>query len=165
MRRLFRIPGAARLTMSGLALAGALAVATPALAQDAAQPAQQPQAPKGVTFDGDVAVWMVGIKPDKTADFEAILTKLHDALVKSEKPEHKQQAAGWKIIKLSTQVNGNVAYMHVINPVVKGADYSIMNILYEAFPNDRQALYDAYRGAFGANLSVLAGPVVPDFSK
>ena len=162
MRLLSRVSGATRLTMSGLFLACALAVAAPVLAQEAQQ---QAQAPKGLTFDGDVAVWMVGIKPEKTADFEGILTKLHDALLKSEKPEQKQQAAGWKIVKLAAPINGNVAYMHVLNPVIKGADYSIMNILYAAYPEERQALYDSYRGAFAANLSVLAGPVVSDFSK
>ncbi len=161
MRRLFRVPSAARLAMSGLILAGALMTAAPTLAQEAAQQ----QAPAGIRFDGDVAVWMIGIKPDKTADFENILNRLKEALAKSEKPEVKQQAAGWKVVKLPTAIQGNVAYMHVINPVVKGADYSIMNILYEAFPTERQALYDAYRAAFAANLSVLAGPAVVDFSK
>ncbi len=161
MRLLSRVSGATRLTMSGLFLVCALVMAAPAMAQEAAQQ----QAPKGVTFDGDVAVWMVGIKPDKTADFENILTKLHEALAKSEKPEQKQQAAGWKIVKLATPINGNTAYMHVLNPVVKGADYSIMNILYAAYPQEQQALYESYRGAFAANLSVLAGPVVSDFSK
>ncbi len=162
MRLLSRVSGATRLTMSGLFLACALAMAAPASAQEAQQ---QAQAPKGVTFDGDVAVWMIGIKPEKTADFEGILNKLHDALLKSEKPEQKQQAAGWKVVKLATPINGNVAYMHVINPVVKGADYSVMNILYAAYPAEQQALYEAYKNAFAANLSVLTGPVVTDFSK
>ena len=39
------------------------------------------------------------IKPDKTADFEAVIAKLKEALAKSEKPERKQQAAGWKVFK------------------------------------------------------------------
>ncbi len=164
MRRLFRVSGAARLAMSGLFLAGALSTAAPAMAQEAAAQPQQ-QAPAGVKFDGDVAYWMVAIKPDKTADFEQILTKLHEALQKSEKPELKQQAAGWKIVKVGTPIQGNVAYMHVLDPVVKGADYSIMNILYEAFPADRMALYESYRAAFAGNLSVLQGGVVQDFSK
>ena len=33
------------------------------------------------------------IKPDKTADFEAVIGKVKEALQKSDKPERKQQAA------------------------------------------------------------------------
>ena len=39
------------------------------------------------------------IKPDKTADFEMVMGKLKEAMAKSEKPERKQQAAGWKVFK------------------------------------------------------------------
>lgn len=44
--------------------------------------------------------------------------------------------------------DGNVAYVHVINPVVADADYAVMQALYDAFPEERQALYEFYRGAF-----------------
>ena len=40
-----------------------------------------------------------------------------------------------------------------------------MQLLYEAFPDERQALYDLYRGAFAQNLSLATGPVVVDMSK
>ena len=33
-----------------------------------------------LTFDGDTALWTVAIKPDKTADFERIMKKVHEAL-------------------------------------------------------------------------------------
>ena len=39
------------------------------------------------------------IKADKTADFEAVMVKLKEALQKSDKPERKQQAASWKVFK------------------------------------------------------------------
>jgi hypothetical protein len=60
--------------------------------------------------------------------------------------------------------DGNIAYVHVIHPVVKDADYTIMRTLYEAFPDERQALYEAYRGAFAQNLSLATGSVVVDLS-
>ena len=61
------------------------------------------------------------IKPDKTADFESVMAKLRDALTKTDKPERKQQASGWKIYK-STEPGpgGNVLYVAVINPVAQG---------------------------------------------
>ena len=61
------------------------------------------------------------IKPDKTADFESVMAKLRDALAKTDKPERKQQASGWKIYK-STEPGpgGNVLYVAVITPVAQG---------------------------------------------
>jgi hypothetical protein len=152
----------------GMLLAGAL-VMLPAFspmsagAQEAAQPQpqQQQQAAPKLTFEGDTALWTVAIKPDKTADFEKIMAKLHEGLNKSEKAEQKQQAAGWKVMKLAKPLpDGNVAYVHIINPVVPGADYTVMQNLYDMFPEERQVLYELYRGAFAANLSLAVGNMV-----
>jgi hypothetical protein len=135
-------------------------------AQQQAQPAQQQQAAK-LTFDGDVALWSVSIKPDKTADFEMVIAKLKEALMKSDKPEAKQQAAGWKIMRGVKDAQGNVIYTHIINPVVPGADYSVMEIIYGAFPDPmvRQQMYDLYRGSFAQNLGANVGHIVADLSK
>jgi len=125
-----------------------------------AQEAAQQAAPK-MTFEGDTALWTVAIKPDKTADFEKIVAKLHEGLAKSDKPERKQQASGWKVMKLAKPLpDGNIAYVHIINPVVPGADYTVMQALYELYPEERQALYELYRGAFAANLSLAVGNMV-----
>ena len=88
--------------------------------------------------------------------------------MKSEKPDRKQQAAGWTVGKGAQPMkDGAVVYTHVIHPVVMGADYTIMAILYEGFtdPVEQRSLYELYRGAFGANLGASAGTVVVDLSK
>ena len=155
--------------LSGVILTGALVV-LPAFSQGhagesvrvAAQQAQK------LTFEGDTALWTVAIKPDKTADFEALMAKVKEALMKSDKPERKQQAAGWKVVKgAKAMPDGNVPYVHVISPVVKDADYTIMAILYEAFtdPTEQKALYEQYRGAFAANLGAGAYQAAVDLSK
>lgn len=124
------------------------------------------QTPQAFTFTGQVALWTMAIKADKTADFEAVMTKLRDGLTRSAKPERRQQAAGWRVVKVSTPMpDGTIAYVHVISPVVPGADYTIMQILYDEFPMERQALYDQYRGAFARNLSLSSGPIAVDLSK
>jgi hypothetical protein len=126
------------------------------------------QAPQAFTFDGDIALWSVSIKPDKTADFEQIMTRVREGLMKSEKPERKQQAAGWKVVKGATPLkDGSVVYTHVIHPVVKGADYTIMSILYEANPDpmEQRKLFEQYRGAFNANLGASAGTIAVDLAK
>src|SRR5438046_3151983 len=75
--------------------------ANPADAQDAAAapPQQAQQVSNARMYPNDGAITLNFIKPDKTADFEAAIAKLKEALQKSEKPERKQQATGWKIFK------------------------------------------------------------------
>lgn len=115
------------------------------------------------TLDGDAALWTVAIRPDKTQDFERVMTKLRDALHKSQKPERQRQAAGWKLLKIDKPMpDGNIAYVHIIHPVVRGADYTVMQILYDEFPDERQMLYELYRGAFAQNLSLASGSLAVD---
>jgi hypothetical protein len=149
--------------LSGFLLAGAFLL-LPAFHGDVALHAQS----QALTFDGDTAILTVAIKPDKTADFEQIMADVRDALMKSEKPERKQQAAGWKVVKGGTPMkDGNVVYMHLINPVVKGADYTILAILYEANPDPaaQRAIFEKYRDAFAASLGGGAFTTVVDLSK
>jgi hypothetical protein len=122
-------------------------------------------AAKKLTFEGDVALWTVAIKPDKTQAFEQIMAKVSAALAGSVDPTRQRQAAGWKVMKIDKPLpDGNIAYVHVISPVVHDADYTVMQILYDAFPDERQALYETYRDAFAANLSLATGPVAVDLA-
>jgi hypothetical protein len=153
MRRLF-----------GVLLAGAILM-LPALSQPAF--AQQAAAPQKFTIDGDMAVLMVSVKADKTADYEQVLTKLKDALAKSEAPEAKQQAAGWRVVKTpKPQADGTIVYLHFINPVA-GADYSVLQSIYAVVkdPMEQRSLYDLYLGTGAKNLTLLSGPVIADMSK
>ena len=128
--------------------------------------AQTAAAPQKLTFDGNVALWTMAVKPDKTADFEKVMTKLRDGLLKSDKPERRQQAAGWRIMRIDKPMpDGNIAYVHMITPTVAGADYTIMQTLYDEFPDERQQLYEMYRGAFAQNLSLATGTLVLDMSR
>lgn len=149
--------------LSGVLLAGAILL-LPAFAQNALA-AQA--APQKFTLEGDLALWSVSIRPDKTADYEKVLGKVKEALQKSEAPEAKQQLAGWKVIKGAKPMpDGNIVYTHVISPV-PGADYAVLQVLYAAFPDpaEQKTLYDMYRGAFVGNLGVNIGTVALDLSK
>ena len=153
--------------LSGFLLAGALLM-LPAFYGDAVVNAQDASKSNTLTFDGDTAILTVAIKPDKTADFEQIMKDVGAALMKSEKPERKQQAVGWKIVKSATPMkDGNVVYMHLINPVVKGADYTVLAILYEANPDPtaQRAIFEKYRDAFAASLGGGAFTTTVDLSK
>lgn len=126
----------------GVALSSVM-VAAPAFAQDAAQPA----APV-LALDGDAVTMTVLIKPDKTADFEAVLAKVKEALAKSEKAERKQQAAGWTVYKANQAVNGNTAYIMIISPVVKGQEYDITRLIAEVYPTEVQDFFQKYKDSF-----------------
>ena len=74
------------------------------------------------------------VKPDKTADFEMVMGKVKEALAKSEKPERKAQAEGWKIFKTDLPgPGGAITYFAIVDPVIKGNDYNMRTILTEAF--------------------------------
>ena len=127
--------------------------------------AQSAPAHQRLTFEGDTALWTMAIKPDRTADFEQIMKKLQEALLKSADPQRRQQAAGWRVMKISKPLpDGNIAYVHIVHPVVSGADYTIMQTLYDAYPEERQTLYELYRGAFAQNLSLATGSIAVDVS-
>jgi hypothetical protein len=140
-----------------------VAVVALSLAASRAEQAQ-PNSP-AFTMDGDIALWTMSIKPDKTGDFEKVMAKLRAALAKSTDQTRRQQLSGWKVMRVKKPLpDGNIAYVHIIDPVVLGADYTIMQVLYDEFPEERQTLYDLYRGAFASNLSLATGTVAFDMS-
>ena len=142
MRRGFQV------FVSGIAVAAVMFVG--AAVAHAQEPAAQPAAPAApvLALDGDVALITILIKPDKTADFELVLNKLKEALAKSDKPERKEQAAGWKVFKSTQMAQGNAVYIMRIDPVVKGQEYDISRLIAEVFPVEVQEIFAKYKEAF-----------------
>src|SRR6476661_3360993 len=139
--------------------------ATTAFAQAAPAAAAQ-AAPTTRLFASDAGMVLNFIKQDKTADFEAVVVKLKEALQKSEKPERKQQAATWKVFKSpDPAAGGNVLYVFMIDPSVKGADYTVSTILAEAFPTEVQALYKQYADAYASGQNFVNLSLVSDLGK
>jgi hypothetical protein len=148
-------------------LVGALST-TALSAQQPAAPAQQAQAaPTKREFASDAGMVLNFIKADKTADFEAVIAKLKEALQKSEKPERKEQAKSWKVFKSPDPAQGgNVLYVFVIDPSMKGADYTVSNILAEAFPPaEVNELYKQYAGAYASGQNFVNLSLVLDLGK
>jgi hypothetical protein len=139
--------------------------ATTAFAQAAPAAAAQ-AAPAAKLFASDGGMVLNFIKPDKTADFEAVMGKLKEALAKSPKPERKQQAASWKVFKSpDPAAGGNVLYVFIIDPSVKGADYTVSTILAEAFPAEVQALYKQYAESYASGQNFVNLTLVADLGK
>ena len=89
------------------------------------------------------------IKPDKGPDFEAVMAKVKEALNKSDKPARKQMALSWRVFKaVEAGPGGNLVYVFWFDPPVKDEDYSITQILTEAFPNEAQDLWAKFTACF-----------------
>ena len=124
------------------------------------------QTPNARVFNGGAGLILYTVKAASTADFEMVLNKTKEALMKSEKPDRKQQAASWRVYKSDAPgAGGNVTYVMIIDPAIKEADYNIVNILNEAFPAEIQALFKAYTESFASGLIPINLVPVVDYSK
>jgi hypothetical protein len=107
-------------------------------------------------FAADAGIMVKYIKPDKKADFEATIAKLKEALDRTNNPERRRQAATWKVFRaVESATNGDVVYVFLIDPAVKGADYAVSAILAEAFPNDAQSLTGRYIDSYSSGQSIV----------
>ncbi len=110
-----------------------------------------PPRPPARVFGSDTGLVLNFIKPDKTADFEAIVAKVKEALQKSANPQRQQQAASWRVYKSPDAAAGGAAlYVFIVDPVVKGADYTVSTILAEGFPDEVAALYKTYSESYSS---------------
>jgi hypothetical protein len=138
-------------------------------AQPAAQPAA-PQAPPPVTFSSPAGILIHQIKGDRTADFEWLVGKMKEALLKSEDAVVKQQAPGFKVFKNVDPLpqTGNILYVILVSPAVAQADYNmvtLLNIVYKAFPEEQQEIYKRVQGAFGGGVTRWNLEPIADFAK
>ena len=117
-----------------------------------AAPAQAP----GRVFASDAGMIINTIKADKTADFEMVVSKIKEALQKSEVADRKAQAASWRVFRvMEPGPNNSVLYVFWFDPPVKGADYTVSKILNEGFPAEVQALYKTFNDSYSGGQSLL----------
>ena len=137
-----------RPALAGLALAVAfvLGSVSPSFAQATTPPqqpaaaAQQVPAKPALAFQNDAGLIILYIKADKTVDFEDLMNKLKEGLLKMDATEAKQQAASMKLFKNPNVQGGIAVYVMFADPVVKNIEYWFLPILYKAYPADGQAL-------------------------
>lgn len=159
----------------------ALALAPAALFAQTAPPAQQPPAtaqppaaeqpapkPPQVTFSSPAGILLVQIKPDQTAVFEEMASKLQAGLAKTEDPMLRQQASGMKIYKSAEPFGANALYVIEIDTVVPDAEYDLFAMLNKTMTIDEQraagekdpttnlSQWERYAAAFAAGLGKLS---------
>jgi hypothetical protein len=153
-RRAFVMATLGGLVAAGPRIAFAQAPAAPAPAAPAA-PAEQAPPPKDeFQFSSDAAIVLWTIKPEATNDFELVWKTVKGKLAASDKPEMKALGDSMQIFKVEMvpgAAPGPVTYMFVMAPVVKGATYHPIKILYESgiFPREEaQPLFEKLSGAY-----------------
>src|ERR1044071_9617018 len=123
-----------------LAVGVSVLAAEPARAQAPAPAAAAPAAAANQRLvNGDGGITLIYVKPDKPADFETAMGRVKEALMKSEKPERKQQGAGIKLFKAVASPQGQI-YVLLADPSVKDVDYSVASILTDGLPAEARAI-------------------------
>ena len=127
-------PWAVLLTAGGLLVFG---VASPANVAPALQnPQSKPDVPDALVFNADRMLVSVRVAESYATDFEVTMGKVKEVLARSDKPERKQQAAQWKLLKVGTPQDGIITYFFLLERVVKGATYDPFKILGVGLPPD-----------------------------
>jgi pyruvate/2-oxoglutarate dehydrogenase complex dihydrolipoamide acyltransferase (E2) component len=139
------------------------ATQTPATAATPQTP--PPAVPASRKFTSDAGMMISVIKADKTADFEAIMGRIKEALAKSQDPKRKQQALNWRVYKgLEAGPGGNVVYIWWLDPPAKDVEYTVTDILREAFPNEAQDLWTKYIACFVSGQTMLNLQLIANMS-
>jgi len=159
-----------------------LSVPCAAVAQ---QPVAPPAAPAPVVAPAPAALPLAGpsalvlhtVKADKTAAFEAVMSRLRDLLAGSPNEARRAQASGWRVFRQTAPLpDGNVLFISLIDPVVANAEYDVARLIAEAAPSEGAQLYEQFRDAHvlptvqASNMSLVidvgapaapAGPAAP----
>jgi hypothetical protein len=122
------------------------------------------EAQAGRTFGGGAGLMLNYVKADSTAQFEAVMGKLGEALQTSDNAQRNQQGEGWKVYRAQEPgQGGSVLYVWFIDPTVSGADYAVSAILNEAFPAEVQGLYEQFSESFAGGQVMVNLDLVADF--
>ena len=117
------------------------------MAQPPGAPATpQPAVPASRRFTSDAGMMFSIVKADKTADFEMVMSRVKEGLAKSQDAKRKQQALSWRVFKAlePAPAPGGVLYVWFLDPPVKDVEYTVTDILTEAFPSEAQDLWSKY---------------------
>jgi hypothetical protein len=125
----------------------------------------QPAAPK-IGFKTTAGMLLVQVKPDQTAAFEELMSKLKPALEAATDPALKAQAS-FKVYKSAEGSQGNALYVVVFDPATPGSEYNFLDMFNKTLTPEQQrdpAMVENFKrwaGAFAGmnilNLSPVSG--------
>ena len=108
-------------------------------------PAPLPSSAQEYLFPSGAGLLVFHVRPDKTADFEAVVVRLLEVLDRATDPLRRAQASSWRIFRSVETPREAVLYVFFFDPAVSGADYDPIRLLGEAAPTEVHALYERLR--------------------
>ena len=125
--------------------------------------AQPPAAAPKVSFTTPAGVLLVQVKPDQTAVFEVMFTKLKTGV--SNTADLKAQAGAWKAYRASEPMAGNVLYIVIIDPAVPNAEYQFFEVMQKTLTDEQKRdpataeMYKKYAAAIASMNKLNVTPV------
>jgi hypothetical protein len=135
----------------------------------AAQTPAQPETPAkpALSFTSNAGLLLVQVKPDQTAVFEEMMSKLKAAFASTQDAALKAQGAGIKVYKAAEGMQSNALYVIVADPATPDAEYYPLQLLAKMMTDDEkrnpetQALFKKYNDVFAGvnklNLTIVGG--------
>ena len=127
------LPAVSRRAIAMMSVLAAVAVTSvPGVKAQAQQaPAPAAQAPDPFKFGDPSLLLFITVQAAGVEAFEQAMNNVHDALVKSEKPERKHQLAHWQMFKSPPQAGGVVIFIWRLDEVDKDVTYDPFKIMTE----------------------------------
>src|SRR4029079_11343061 len=97
-----------------------------------------PAGPADYIFTTGAGLVFYYVKPGKAADFEAILERIKEALLKAQSPMLKQQALNWKIYKSAEPATDAPVFVFAFDPAITTANYDPLLVLNQVLPAEVQ---------------------------
>ena len=132
----------------------------------AVTPAVPPVGVQDRIFTSPAGMMFHPILPDKTVDFEDVITRLRTALNASTDESIRAQARGWKVyraVEPGPPGQTSVLYVFVIDPAASGADYTIGELLRKELPLEAQTLYEKFAASYAYSPSLINVQLLADF--
>jgi hypothetical protein len=117
-----------------------------ALAQAAAAPVAATES-TDYLFPTGAGLLIFHVAAARTADFDAVASRLTEALKTASSGARQAQAAGWRIYKSAEAPGETVPYLFVIDPAVDKASYDPLLLLAETLPAELQSLFERMKAA------------------
>ena len=133
-------------------------------------PPVPPVAPQAVPADpsrllfpaGTSGLVLVLVKPDRTADYEAVIGALAQAIAAAS-PEQRRVGEGWTVYKAQeADAKGNVVYVHWLSAPAADVDYRPSVVLDQLAATIAEPLLVKYRDALAAAPTRLSLTQVAD---
>ncbi len=106
-----------------------------------------PAGPADYIFTSGAGLVFYYVKSGRAADFETILERIKEALLKAQSPMLKQQALNWKIYKSAEPPTDVAVFVFAIDPAITTASYDPLLVLSQVLPAEVQPLYDRIKDA------------------